>query len=416
MGIDKVFFDHSCIYTFTQEEEFRNVVRTFNDVTTKNLFPAGRTNRGMIIQMGANVYGNELTNSIMPWDVINGVNLFTINGNENSLASPIDGENTFYTKVKQAYQVPWFTKRGHYFTALAFNGSLSAAEVRILMSSYVMGPMSILISPSSVTAGTLPYFTNATWIRHFDDAATIPGRSIHTNNGRAEIWMRPFESEVSPTNLICFINANTTNNTLNFSNSFLGFDASRRLTFTEIFTGTNYYVTNGYWPYVQTPSNAVTFVVYPTPSVTNVIYPRMHTMGGTGVSTADPNSTTAAPHYFVESWSQTAANNVAYNGFHIEPDVREVTANYYSNSDLNDTVYWQDVWTTYYHSATVATRAGGVNYTTNIICTNQLVTFTSFNIPMPDTNAWKQLSWKPQASTNTSPRRWPHRLELIKWK
>ena len=357
-GFDMLFYDNSCGPQSQSEEEVRAAIRIFNDVTLKSGLPSGRTNRGMIIQISGNSFGNDLTNSMMPYDVALGVNSWVLNGNENSIASPINGENTFYTKTKQTFEIPWFIQRGHYPTALLFNGSLSEPHVRILMSSYVMAPLSILISTSSVTAGTLPYFTNATWIRHFDDAATIPGRSIHPNNGRAEIWMRPFGSEVSQTNLICFINANTTNNTLNFSNSFLGFDASKRLTFTEIFTGTNYYVTNGYWPYVQTPSNAVTFVVYPTPSVTNVVYPRTHAMAGTGVSTADPNSTTAAPHYFVESWSQTAANNVAYNGFHIEPDVREVTANYYSVSDANLDVFWVDTWTTYYNSASAAVRGG----------------------------------------------------------
>lgn len=413
-GFDMLFYDNSCGPQSQSEEEVRAAIRIFNDATLKNGLQSGRTNRGMIIQMGGNAFGNDLTNSMMPYDVALGVNLWTINGNENGLGSPTDGANTFYTKTKQTFEIPWFIQRGHYPTALLFNGSLPSASVRILLSSYVMAPLSILISTSSVTAGNLPYLTNSTWIRHYDDAATIPGRSIHTNAGRAEIWMRPFGSEVSATNLVCFINANTTNNTFTFTNSMLGYPSSQRLTFSELFTGTNVYVTNGAFIYPVSASNAVTWVVFPTPCVTNFYGPKTYPMAGTGTSVADPNSTTAAPHYFVDAWSQTAANNAAFAGFAIEPSVREVTVNYYSASDANASVYWQDLWTTYFNA--LDQRGGGVNWSTNIFAISNVVTFTSFNVPMPQTNAWKQLSWKPQASTNTSPRRWPFGLEIIKWK
>lgn len=415
-GFDGLFYDNSCPAPLATFEGVTKVTRIVNDASTTGRLQYQGTNfnRGLIFRMTLNAFGNQLTNAIFPYELNDSVNVLTINGDENSTASPIGGEQTFYLKTKQSFQYPWFTRRGHYFDVQAFNQNLSSNVTRILFNSYVMGPMCVIINPNC-TNNSLYLLTNQQFYAWYDDPAAIPGRAVGTNGYRCEIWRRPIGIENGLTNLISFINASNNTVVLNFTNSMVGYPGSE-IVFKDIWTGTNVMrTTNGTLSYTLTASNCVTFVTYPEAAETVHWGPHTMNVTGTGTSEYSVLSGGSTPHFISAGWQQTAANNVMQMQWAIEPEVSKVRIKYYWYSTFAGSVFWTDTWTTYFNTTDL--RGGGVNFTTNIITSaaNNIKEII-MDVQMPYTNCWKQLNFTGGASTNTSGRVMPFGWVVTKWR
>jgi hypothetical protein len=260
-GADSLMYDNSFTPGFYYADEVKRSVRIINDASLIYQNRTGNTNRGIELRMGANLGSladQHWTNNIMTWECVQGVNAYTIIGDENN------SMDRALRKMRGAFSGPWFVRPGHAYDVQAIPNGNPKEFLRSMFNLYAIGPMAMATGFQLITnASTMDLFTNAVFWSFYDDSAWIPGGPVYSNN-LTEVWTRPIGGRNSGTNLVCLVNANSTSATnITFTNSYFGQPAARQMVLFDPWHGTNTMITTGTVTYSVPETNAILFVVYP---------------------------------------------------------------------------------------------------------------------------------------------------------
>lgn len=430
-GFVSVFLDTSVnepwFGTDQIETTTRQNIRTFQQATLAAAEPGllgtySNLTHGMLLNAAGvanrGINSNDPESQWVSGDFINGVNGYLWHGGDVSTMSNITVKADILMLRSRWY------RPGHiaHWQFMKFDNTQSAEWFRSKCAVVLLVPASLAVGPDvfGVTGDKMWVLTNQyPWQTILKDPAVLPGRWAYTNDTNKRIGVRPLHSKTSGTNYIVLLNLADTNYNqfLNVTN----FGGRSNVVYTleaawDYGTGTrtNLFFIN---ETVRTipPTNAMAYVVRPSNVTTNYISADQYILEGTSTARNTVSSPSSSSYAFAESWYQSSSANAAYSGFWIEPDVLGLIVNYrWQLQGSVTTNGWLDNWQTYYHTDANG-RLGGVNNNVYVGLNNAIPTEINFQVPLPQTNAWKHLNFiVGTTSSNANVRIIPGGIQLIK--